>query len=157
MIGRRQSHESPCERARALASIQLDGVLCEFDRHQLDAHLGACQECGRFVAELAIVTARVRSAPLEPVPVAEVVSAAGRPSRRRFVRPLQLATAVSAVAAATALGFVVATPGHHPGRSTPRPPVVAQRDFPIGIGQPRDWPKPNGVGTARSGRHGFDV
>lgn len=157
MIRRRQTHESACERAHALASAQLDGVLCEFDRHQLDAHLVGCEECGRFVAELAIVTARVRSVPLEPVPVAAVVSAARRRPRRRLVRPLRVATAVSAVAAATALGFVVATPGHHPSRSTPRPPVVAQLEFPIGIGQPRDWPKPRGVGGAHSGHHGFDV
>jgi len=157
MIRRRQSHETTCDRARALASSQLDGVLCELDRHRLDDHLAECRECARFVSELATVTARVRAAALEPVPVAAVVPAAGRRSRRRFATPLRAATAVSALAAAAALGFVLAAPGHHQRPSTPGPPIVAQRDFPIGIGQPRYWPKRNPAGTARAGRHGFDV
>jgi anti-sigma factor RsiW len=157
MIRRRQSPESACDHARALASAQLDGVLCEFDRHQLDAHLAACEGCGRVVAEMAIVAARVRSAEPVPMPVPAVVRAAGRRSRRRVGAPLRAAAAATALAAVATLGFVVATPGHHPNRSRPRPPIVAQQRFPIGFGQPRYWPQQGGAGTAGSGHHGFDV
>jgi anti-sigma factor RsiW len=157
MIRRRQSHESACECARALASAQLDGVLCEFDRHQLDRHLAGCEDCAGVIAEMALVTARVRSAPPQPVPVASVVAAASRPRRRRTrIAPLRAAAVVSAMAAAGALGFAVASPHHHQAPASPQPPKVAQR-FPIGMFQARNWPQPDAGHPVHLGRHGFDV
>jgi anti-sigma factor RsiW len=87
-----------CERARESASLRLDGELSEFEQALLVAHLGRCAACRAFAAELDAVTARLRSAPLEPLeqPVA-------LPSRRRISsRPVEIAAAAALML--TALG-----------------------------------------------------
>jgi predicted anti-sigma-YlaC factor YlaD len=87
-----------CERARECASLRLDGELSEFEQALLIAHLGRCEGCRSFAAELEGVTERIRTTPLEPLeqPVA-------LPSRRRISsRPVEIAAAAALML--TALG-----------------------------------------------------
>jgi anti-sigma factor RsiW len=87
-----------CERARECVSLRLDGELSEFEQALLSAHLARCELCRSFAAELEGVTARLRSAPLEPLeqPVA-------LPARRRVSsRPVEIAAAAALML--TALG-----------------------------------------------------
>ena len=87
-----------CERARECASLRLDGELSEFEQALLQAHLGRCEACRSFAAELEGATTRIRTAPLETLerPVA-------LPSRRRIShRPVEIAAAAALML--TALG-----------------------------------------------------
>jgi anti-sigma factor RsiW len=59
----------PCEDARLLASLELDGELDELGALQLRRHLERCPECARWVAEMAEVTSLLRETPFERVPV----------------------------------------------------------------------------------------
>ena len=92
-----------CERARAWASLHVDGELSELEQALLRSHLGRCADCSGFVARLEGIEAVIRSAPLEPL---------SRPVQvRRFrssrsLRMLQAAAAVAAVATA-GLGAIV--------------------------------------------------
>ena len=84
-----------CDRARAWVSRELDGELSEFERVLLAAHVADCAPCRSFKADVAAITAELRSAPLERL---------GRrvelPLRRRLsLRPLQAAAAAMAVMA----------------------------------------------------------
>jgi predicted anti-sigma-YlaC factor YlaD len=87
-----------CERARECASLRLDGELSEFEQALLTAHLVRCEPCRGFAAELDAVTARLRSAPLEPLEQPVVLPARRRISRR----PAEIAAAAALML--TALG-----------------------------------------------------
>ncbi len=85
-----------CQRAREAVSMQLDGELSELGSARLSAHLRECEACAGYALELAALTTRLRTAPLEQLPAPVAL-----PSRRR--RPaLQLAAAAAAVVAAAA-------------------------------------------------------
>jgi anti-sigma factor RsiW len=87
-----------CERARECASLRLDGELSEFEQALLQAHLGRCEACRSFAAELDGVTTRIRSAPLETLAQPVVL-----PSRRRISRrPVEIVAAAALML--TALG-----------------------------------------------------
>jgi anti-sigma factor RsiW len=87
-----------CERARECASLRLDGELSEFEQALLQAHLGRCEACRSFAAELEGVTTRMRNAPLETLEQPVVL-----PSRRRIsLRPVEIAAAAALML--TALG-----------------------------------------------------
>lgn len=87
-----------CERARECASLRLDGELSEFEQALLQAHLGRCEACRSFAAELEGVTTRIRTAPLETLAQPVVL-----PSRRRISRrPVEIAAAAALML--TALG-----------------------------------------------------
>jgi anti-sigma factor RsiW len=65
-----------CERARARASLGLDGELSEVERAHLRAHVGRCAGCAAYARDLERLTQELRSAPLQ--------RAGGRmPARRR--------------------------------------------------------------------------
>jgi predicted anti-sigma-YlaC factor YlaD len=88
-----------CERARECASLRLDGELSEFEQALLNAHLGRCEPCRVFAAELDGATSHIRNAPLQTLerPVA-------LPSRRRIsYRPVEIAAAAALML--TALGI----------------------------------------------------
>ena len=127
----RSSSAWACERARHLVSVQLDGVLPEAERRELDRHLARCETCSAVATDMALVVAQVRSEPLlaADLPIARLPV----PRRARHGRrALRMVAAGSALAAATVLGFVVASP-HQPARQhAPRPPEVAQRTFEVG-------------------------
>jgi anti-sigma factor RsiW len=92
--------EGECDRARAWASLELDGELSQLEQTRLAAHVSRCEPCAVFVASLRSVTEIVRTAPLE---------ARERPFRfpprvpvvreRRLALRLALATSLAALAA----------------------------------------------------------
>jgi predicted anti-sigma-YlaC factor YlaD len=91
---------SACQRAREAVSVQLDGELSELGSARLTAHLRECEACAAYALEVAAMTTRLRSAPLERP---ETVAA---PSRSR--RPvLQIAAAAAAVVAAAAASLAL--------------------------------------------------
>lgn len=152
-----------CERARELVSVQLDGVLPEQQRRELDRHLARCEACSAAATEMALVVARVRS---EPLLAADLPIARPAPRRvRHGRRAVRMAAAGSALAAATVLGFVVASPRRPPHEPTPRPPEVAQRRFEVGgtlrLNQLRAQMhsgRPAGpTGSGRVGGHGVSL
>ena len=94
-----------CQRAREAVSMQLDGELSELGSARLSAHLRECEACAGYALELAALTTRLRTAPLEQLPAPVAL-----PSRRR--RPaLQLA---AAAASSLALGHAFSNPGSSP-------------------------------------------
>jgi predicted anti-sigma-YlaC factor YlaD len=110
-----------CDRARFWISLQLDGVLSEFETALLDQHVGRCAECGAFKVDSAAQTSLLRSAAHEPL--AEPVALPDRPRRTRRVL-----TGVGSVAASAAAAAVVlhGTIGTHPTRSATRVRTVAR-------------------------------
>jgi predicted anti-sigma-YlaC factor YlaD len=131
-----------CERARALGSARLDGPLSEFDRADLDRHLGECPECRHVVAGMGEFTHRVRSAPAQWAPRwAGAVTVARRPARRRGAGMVAGVAAAAAVAAG--VGALVASPWHRPppAHNGPTPFNIAERHhapfFNTGISGPQ--------------------
>jgi predicted anti-sigma-YlaC factor YlaD len=92
-----------CERARAWASLHVDGELSELEQALLHAHVGRCGDCRSFVEQLDGIEAVIRAAPLEPLPRPVQVR---RFRSSRSLRMLQAAAAVAAVATA-GLGAMV--------------------------------------------------
>jgi|SRR5581483_136662 len=103
-----------CESARKAASLQLDGELSEVGSARLEAHLRECEACAGYARELAAITMRMRSAPLEQ-PALRV------PLRR--ARPARLGTAAAAAAAVAAV-LLVAVGVLGTGRTTPTSPAT---------------------------------
>jgi predicted anti-sigma-YlaC factor YlaD len=58
-----------CERTRQFLSVRLDDALSHFERLLVDAHLAGCDACRVYDARIGDVTAAIRSAPLERIPV----------------------------------------------------------------------------------------
>src|SRR4051794_24468880 len=91
-----------CERARARASLGLDGELSQVELAHQRAHVGRCAACAEFEREVDALTQELRTAPLaRPRRV-------GLPDRRSNTgrRLLQLGAAAAAIALAAALGSV---------------------------------------------------
>jgi predicted anti-sigma-YlaC factor YlaD len=90
-----------CERARALASIGLDGELSQVGQAALRAHAARCASCAAFALGLDALTQELRAAPLEVPAVAPAAL------RRRTTRAtLQLVGATAAVMLAAGLGIL---------------------------------------------------
>jgi predicted anti-sigma-YlaC factor YlaD len=105
-----------CMLARESASARLDGELPELDALRLDAHLASCAECAVFAASIGGATARLRAAPLEPVPAAVFTPR----TRRRRPHLVAVAAASLVVAAAAGTSFVLGQQlGGRPGSTTP--------------------------------------
>jgi predicted anti-sigma-YlaC factor YlaD len=86
-----------CERARAWASLHVDGELSQLERLLLDAHLASCADCREFAACVDATTGMLRAAELETL--AEPVRLpAPRYRVGRLVAPLAAAAAVLAAA-----------------------------------------------------------
>jgi predicted anti-sigma-YlaC factor YlaD len=106
-----------CERARAWASLRLDGELSELEQGLLTAHVSRCDACHEYQESVSATVLVLRSQPLEQIehPVAV-------PARRRArVRPLGLAR-VAAVAAAV-VGVTTLLGTESPKGPTSSPPV----------------------------------
>jgi predicted anti-sigma-YlaC factor YlaD len=89
-----------CERARAWASLGLDGELSQVEQALLRAHVGRCAGCAEFAGDVGALTQELRATALEGVVVA------GMPARRRSsgMRTLQLGAAAAVVVLAAGLG-----------------------------------------------------
>src|SRR5919201_1521211 len=87
-----------CERARQWASLRLDGELSELENALLDAHLGRCEACSRFVREAETIAAALRGVSLERPAASVVVELPRRERPSRFV-PAAVAAALVVVAA----------------------------------------------------------
>jgi predicted anti-sigma-YlaC factor YlaD len=108
---------SDCQRAREAVSAQLDGELSELGSARLSAHLRGCDACTAFALELAAVSTRLRTAPLERpgIPV-ELPARRSRPA----LQLAAVAAAVVAVAASSlALGHALSSSGS-PARTATR-------------------------------------
>jgi predicted anti-sigma-YlaC factor YlaD len=105
-----------CENARKAASLQIDGELSEVGSARLEAHLRECEACAAYARELAAITMRMRSAPLEQ-PALQV------PLRR--AHPARMATAAGAAAAVAAVLLVAAGVLGTGGRTTTPPTTVS--------------------------------
>jgi predicted anti-sigma-YlaC factor YlaD len=70
-----------CERARARASLGLDGELSEVEQALLRAHVGRCADCAAYAHDLERLTQELRSA-RPGAPVDGSRSAAAEPARR---------------------------------------------------------------------------
>jgi predicted anti-sigma-YlaC factor YlaD len=71
-----------CERARARASLGLDGELSEVERAHLRAHVGRCADCAAYARDLERLTQELRSARSRALTDARRHAAAA-PARRR--------------------------------------------------------------------------
>lgn len=129
-----------CERARAWASLRVDGELSELESALLDAHLGRCAACRSFATGAEGVAAALRSAGVQqPTPLV----LAARPARRTGLRALQVAAAVAIVASA---GVLAAFAG--PSQTAAAKPVsmVAGLDTPDRL---RELRRPALIGQSR--------
>jgi predicted anti-sigma-YlaC factor YlaD len=86
-----------CERARARASLGLDGELSQVEQALLRAHVGRCAACAEFASDVGALTQELRTTALERV-VVEALPARRRSSGRGTFR-LGAAAAVVVVAA----------------------------------------------------------
>ena len=131
-----------CERARSRVSLDLDDELSELEGAMLRAHTSKCGSCAAFAAETALITHRLRRAPLEPLP-----ASVSLPARRRTVGRLASVGAAAAVAVLAAGigtllsstlssspggGLALSAPPHHP---TAADLAFAYLDAPRGLPQ----------------------
>lgn len=116
-----------CDRARELASRQLDGDLTEFDVGLLRMHVRDCADCAEVAQAMERVTDRIRgSARLEPAPARPAVVSAARPRRRSGHRLLATVAAVTATAAAAGAGALVAAHSQHTATHPPHTTTLAE-------------------------------
>jgi anti-sigma factor RsiW len=102
-----------CDRTREWSALELDGELSEFERALMRAHLDRCDECREFGADVSQITARLRSAALEPLPRPVTLPA---PRRIASFRHVQVAAAAAVVLAAAGLGGLYGSvSGEEPG------------------------------------------
>ena len=93
-----------CERTRQFLSVRLDDALSHFERLLVDAHLAGCDACRVYDARIGDVTAAIRSAPQERVPVPVQLPERQRVAWRSVARATSVAAAAS-VAIVAFLGF----------------------------------------------------
>jgi anti-sigma factor RsiW len=114
----------------------VDGELSELGAAYLDAHLGGCEECLTYAAEIAEIAGRLRFASLEPVKVPLFV-----PRKRRPHLRVQVAAAAVVVAAAVgssfAVGQVLGSKGSEPSATVGTTISVANRGQAELFGTPR--------------------
>lgn len=94
-----------CERARAWASLRLDGELSELEEALLAAHVRRCAACREYEEMLSAAVVVLRAQPLEQIqhPVAV-------PARRHTrVRPMGLARVAAVAAAVVGVTTVLST------------------------------------------------
>ncbi len=105
-------HRDSCDRARQLASRDLDGDLSQLDSRALQAHLRECGDCAEFTSAMGGLTAKLRGGELlQPSEARPAVVAA--PRRGRASRRLLSAAGVAAAAvAAASAGAFVASDAH---------------------------------------------
>lgn len=118
--------DSPnCERARASASLRLDGEISELEDAFLDAHLRSCATCNEYVAGMNGAVLALRAQPLEQVEHPVIVS--GR--RRIPVRSGAVASVAAVVAAVVGVTAVLSTQSAKaPSTVSPKVPIIASDD-----------------------------
>jgi len=120
------SEDTNCARARAWASLELDGELSEVEQVLLADHLDVCPACEAVRERLHAVTATLREAALERPVRAPRLPPARRPSPRRRIATLRLAVAVVLAAGAAGLGVMTTLVGQEKSRAVPPPePEIA--------------------------------
>ena len=102
---------TPCQRARSLVSVGLDGPLNDLEHHFVSAHLGHCGACRAFQGDAQAFTTLLRDAPLEPVPWPVSVTARGHRARVQFRTIAQIASVASVVIAAGTIALASEFPG----------------------------------------------
>ena len=115
-----------CDRARASASLRLDGEISELEEAFLDSHLRRCAACREYEASVRGAVRMLREQPLAELRHPVVV--AGR--KRIPVRPAAVARVAAVVAAVVGVATVLGTQsGKQPATpSATTPPVVATDD-----------------------------
>jgi len=101
-----------CERARARASLGLDGELSQIEQALLRSHVRRCAACAEFASDVGALTQELRTTALERVVVAPL------PARRRSARrrTLQLGAAAAVVVIAAGLGSLAGSLSSREGR-----------------------------------------
>jgi anti-sigma factor RsiW len=106
-----------CGRARAWASLDLDGELSQLERALLAAHLARCDACARHVADVRAATHALRAAELERPPRPVAVQAGRR--RRGASLAVRVALAATLAALAGGLGVLAGSIGGSDGSPPP--------------------------------------
>jgi len=120
-------HRDSCDRARQLASRDLDGDLSELDARALHAHLRECGDCAEFTSAMGQLTARLRgSERLERGPARPPVVAAPRRRARSGRRLLGAVAVTAATAAAAGAGVFVASHAQHGAQRTAHTTTIAE-------------------------------
>jgi hypothetical protein len=110
-----------CERARAWASLHLDGDLSDLELVLLEDHLTRCAGCAAFVEGMRELTGVVRAASLER-PSRPLVL----PVRRRpVVTAVRVLAAAAVVALAAGLGILGSSIGGRGGTPSTTGPEIA--------------------------------
>jgi predicted anti-sigma-YlaC factor YlaD len=89
-----------CDRARFWISLQLDGVLSEFETALLDQHVRRCTECRGFSVDAAAQTALLRAAAHEPLAVPVRLPERTHGARRALTGLVSVAAAAAAAVVA---------------------------------------------------------
>lgn len=114
--------DSPnCDRARAWASLRLDGEISELEDALLVAHLRGCAACSEYEETIRGAVLTLRAQPLERIEHQVVV--AGR--RRIPIRPVAAARVAAVVAAVVGVSAVLGTQAAN-GPTTPSSPSSPQ-------------------------------
>lgn len=114
--------DNGCERARAWASLQLDGELSQIEAALLEAHLRRCLACAAMVAETAAATGLLRAASPEQ-PSRPLYMPAERGPARARPAALRLALAATLAALAAGLGVLAGSVGGDSPAPEPSPAV----------------------------------
>ena len=115
-----------CERAHALASLDLDGELSQLERALMREHLRRCEACAASAGEMRAFTTALREAPLELPSRSLYVPGARNPVPRRRAFAARLALAATLAMLAAGLGVLTGSLGHAPSApATPSDPAIA--------------------------------
>jgi ferric-dicitrate binding protein FerR (iron transport regulator) len=119
-------HDVRCDRARSLASLDLDGELSEVERARLEEHMRRCPACADAREAMRTLTVTLRGAPLERPASSPLRRRAREPAPRRGVLALRLLAAAVLAALAAGLGVLATTLGGERERPSPStPPDIA--------------------------------
>jgi predicted anti-sigma-YlaC factor YlaD len=115
--------DSPhCDRARAWASLRLDGEISELEEALLVAHLRRCAACSEYEETTRAAVLTLRAQPLERIE--NPVAVAGR--RRIPLRPAAVARVAAVVAAVVGVSAVLGTQAAKGPTSVPSSPSSPQ-------------------------------
>ena len=96
--------ELDCERFREVVSLRLDGEQTRLEAARQADHAARCEECRAYASELAAITSRIRSAPVEQLPAPVPFVLHGPPPQRWALRPLRHAAAALTIVLLVAAG-----------------------------------------------------
>ncbi len=116
-----------------LLSASLDGELTAQEQAQLDAHLPACAECSRELAELRFAKTLLSAAPRRALPPELLAATLARVDSRwawlrDLARPVVLVPAGALAAAALVVGVWFNTTRHSTDQEIPLEPLLAAHE-----------------------------